>query len=271
MEVSKTVVRDFWEGGSCGEIYARGENERSAFEAQATERYRMEPFIPGFARFEEGRGRDVLEIGVGMGADHLRWAQAHPARLAGIDLTDRAVDFTKRRLAIYGVESEVQQGDAENLPFDDASFDIVYSWGVVHCSPDTPRAFREILRVLRPGGTARIMIYHRPSVVGWLLWFRYAVLAGRPWRSPRAVVEERLESPGTKVYTLREARELCAGFSDVSMRLELSNGDLLEGAAGQQHQSRLLRAARAVWPRWFVRRFMSWAGLFLLIEAKRPA
>ena len=74
----------------------------------------------------------------------------------------------------------MKEADAEHLPFPDDSFDIVYSWGVLHHSPDTPQAFSEAHRVLRPGGTLRAMIYHRPSIVGLMLWARYGFAAGRP-------------------------------------------------------------------------------------------
>lgn len=266
---AKRAVGEFWEAGSCGEVYARGDDAREAYEAQARARYRMEPFIHPFARFDEGRGRDVLEVGVGMGADHLEWARRGPRRLAGVDLTERAVEHTRTRLGLYGLSSELRVGDAEALPFPDASFDIVYSWGVLHHSPDTPRAVDEVWRVLRPGGVARVMVYHRYSLVGAMLWTRYALLRGRPLRSLDDVYAEHLESPGTRAYTEESVRALFGRFSRVRTSVQLSNGDLLTGEAGQRHRGRLLRAARALWPRGVIRRLLPRAGLFLLVDAVR--
>jgi SAM-dependent methyltransferase len=266
---AKQAVSEFWEQASCGEVYATGADERSAFEAQARARYEMEPYIFPFARFAEAAGRDVLEIGVGLGADHLEWARARPRTLTGIDLTQRAVEHTRRRLGLYGFESRLEAADAERLPFPDASFDLVYSWGVLHHSPDTPRAVSEVRRVLRPGGRAAVMMYHRASLVGALLWTRYALLRGRPGTSLDRIYAAHLESPGTKAYSRAGARALFAGFSQVSTRVELSNGDLLEGAAGQRHQGGALELARRVWPRWLIRRAGRGLGLFLLIEAVR--
>lgn len=260
-------VRAFWEDGSCGEAYAQGADERERLEAQARARYELEPFIHAFARFGEARGRDVLEIGVGMGADHLEWAKAGPGSLTGIDLTERAVEHTRRRLALYGLASRVFTADAERLPFDDASFDVVYSWGVLHHSPRTDVAVREVHRVLRPGGVARVMVYQKHSIVGALLWTRYALLAGRPGRSLADVYAEHLESPGTKAYTPEEAVRLFAGFRQVRTRVELSVGDLMQGVAGQRHQGGLLSLARALWPRPLVKRLLGSRGLFLMIEA----
>ena len=96
-------VRAFWESTSCGEVYSAGATLGEQLAAQARARYALEPYIPAFARFSEGRGRDILEIGVGMGADHLEWARAQPRALVGVDLTDRAVRFTQARLVANGV------------------------------------------------------------------------------------------------------------------------------------------------------------------------
>jgi len=264
-------VRDFWEAAPCGEVYAEGQSPGERLEAQARVRVALEPCIRGFARFEDGRQRDVLEIGVGMGADHLEWARASPRSLTGIDLTGQAIAVTRERLALHGLRSRLLVTDAEHLPFRDASFDLVYSWGVVHHSPDTPAAVREIARVLRPGGRARVMIYHRRSLVGLMLWVRYGALVGRPGRSLDEIYARQLESPGTKAYSPAEAREMFAGFSDVRVTIELGPGDLLQGAAGQRHRGALLEVARRLYPRWAVRRLLSGWGLYLLIEGTRPA
>lgn len=266
-EALKQKVREFWNAASCGEVYAAGDDLRARLDEQGRRRYELEPYIPGMARFVEGTGKDVLEIGVGMGADHLEWAKARPKSLTGIDLTDRAVEFTRARLTAYGFEPNVMAADAENLPFADGSFDIVYSWGVLHHSPDTPRAIREVIRVLRPGGIARVMIYHRYGLVGYMLWTRYALLKGRPGTSLEEIYAKHLESPGTKAYTVEEAREMFAGCTRVHPSVSLAFGDLLEGGVGQRHRSALLGAAKAMWPRWFIRRFMRSWGTQLFVEA----
>lgn len=266
---SKEEVRAFWERHPCGEVYADGEDRQAQLDAQAAERYRLEPYLEPFARFQEGRGRKVLAIGVGMGADHFRWAQANPQLLVGIDLTRRAVEITTERLAIHGLKSSLFVADAEALPFRDAAFDIVYSWGVLHHSPDTQAAVDEVYRVLRPGGTARVLMYNRYSLVGAMLWIRYGLLSGRPNRSLSEIYSQQLESPGTQAFTVPEAIKIFARFSLARVWTRLSMGDLLEGAAGQRHNGRLLRAAKAVWPRWLLRRVAQRYGLALMIEATK--
>jgi ubiquinone/menaquinone biosynthesis C-methylase UbiE len=263
----KDEVREFWNRQSCGEVYATGSNPKEQLERQARERYLLEPRLRGFAAFPKGAGKDVLEIGVGMGADHIEWARVNPRSLTGIDLTARALEFTAQRLDLYGLRSDLRIADAERLPFDDQSFDIVFSYGVLHHSPDTAQAIREVCRVLRPGGTAKIMIYHARSVTGYILWLRYALLAGRPFRSLRDIYAHHLESPGTKAFTVERAREMFERFSSVDIQIELGLGDLLEGAAGQRHAGLLLSSAKALWPRWFIRRAMKNHGLGMLITA----
>jgi SAM-dependent methyltransferase len=265
----KQDVRDFWEEASCGEVYAEGATRRAQLDAQFRARYALEPYIADFARFSDGHGRDVLEIGVGMGADHLRWAEAEPRRLVGIDLTPRAVDHTRFRLTSAGHRPRLAVGDSETLPFADAAFDLVYSWGVIHHTPDTAKAVREIHRVLRPGGRARVMIYHSRSITAALLWARYALARGNPGRSVADVLAHHLESPGTKAYTVDEARQLFGGFAHVDARSMLTFTDLLQGEAGQQHQGPLLSIARAVWPRPIIRRLLPASGLDLLIDAQK--
>ena len=264
----KAEVQSFWEAMSCGEVYAEGDTIKEKLRQQAEARYHLEPYIHDFARFWEGAGQDVLEIGVGMGADHLEWAQSRPNRLAGIDLTARAVGWTAHRLTERGLKSDLREGDAENLPFADDSFSIVYSWGVLHHSPDTPRAFQEAHRVLRPGGTLRVMIYHRPSIVGVMLWARYGLAKGHPGRSLQDIYAHHLESPGTKGYTVSEAQRLVASFSSCDVRCALSFADLLLGEAGRQHRGPWLTFAKRVWPRPLIRRVPG-LGLLLLIEARK--
>ena len=123
--------------------------------------------------------------------------------------------------------------------------------------------------MLKPGGQARLMIYHKASVIGLMLWLRYGLLAGRPWRSFADLYAHHLESPGTKAYSIAEARELCSCFSQCDIETVLTHGDLLTSNAGQRHRGVLLSVARALWPRWLIRRWFARNGLFMLIRVVR--
>jgi SAM-dependent methyltransferase len=200
-----------------------------------------------------------------MGADHLEWAKYCPRSLTGIDLTERAISFTRDRLLFHGLRSELIVADAENLPFGDNAFDLVYSFGVLHHSPDTTRAIQETFRVLRHGGQARIMIYHRYSMVGYMLWAKYALLAGRPGRTLSDIYANHLESPGTKAFTLSEAEDMFSRFSSVNISTRLSFGDLLKGEVGQQHRGALTPLAKSLYPRWLIRSTLPDHGLYMMI------
>jgi SAM-dependent methyltransferase len=268
MDAQKQAVHDFWNAASCGEnLYLQGSGA-GAYAEQARKRYELEPYIESFADFERARNCDVLEIGVGLGADHVRFARAG-AKLYGIDITERAIAHTRQRLQALGLASHLEVADAEALPFADASFDIVYSWGVLHHSPNTPKAIHDVWRVLRPGGTARIMIYHKYSMVGYMLWMRYALLAGRPWRSLDDIYANHLESPGTKAYSIAQARQLFARYSHLKIDTVLTHGDLLGSDAGQRHRGLLLTIAKALWPRGLIRMLLPRHGLFMLVVAKK--
>jgi SAM-dependent methyltransferase len=266
MQTDKQRVEEFWERAACGEELYLLNQQRDGYAEQARRRYELEPVIEEFAQFSAAAGRKVLEIGVGLGADHLRFAQCG-ARLSGIDLTARAVAHTRRRLELFGLNSALSTGDAERLDLPSDTFDLVYSWGVLHHSPDPAAAVAEVHRVLRPGGVAKIMIYHKWSLVGYMLWTRYALLRLRPWLTLTQVYARYLESPGTRAYSLREAQRLFAAFSAVNVRIHLTHADLLESAAGQRHGGVLLSLARAIWPQWLLRRVARSQGLFLLIQA----
>lgn len=269
-EQLKTEVGQFWSRASCGEnLYLQGFSLHD-YRNQMMERYRLEPYIPTFANAPTWKDKKVLEIGVGLGSDHQLFAEAG-AILSGIDYTERAIEHTKRRFALFNLQSELRRADTEDLPFSDDSFDLVYSWGVIHHSPNTRKAAREILRVLKPGGTFKVMIYHKWSLVGLMLWLRYGLFTGRPFTSLDLLYAEHLESPGTKAYTIEQAAELFSGAVDLTQTVILTHGDLLESAAGQRHQGHAIAVARKIWPRWFFRRFAQRYGLFLLIEGRKPS
>jgi ubiquinone/menaquinone biosynthesis C-methylase UbiE len=209
-------VRQFWEQEACGTSQAIvGDASlctREWFEHIETYRYIAEPCVHSTAQFTRYYGKRVLEIGVGAGTDHLQWARAG-AECYGVDLTHRAIEITRARFQLYGFKSELQQIDAEELPFPDNFFDIVYSWGVIHHSANPEKIIREIKRVLKPQGMFLGMMYGRHSLVAVKLWVKFALLQGKPWRSLSDVVAHHMESPGTKAYTCRELKTLFSDFS----------------------------------------------------------
>ncbi len=125
------------------------------------------------------KNKKVLEIGCGLGS-HAEALSKAGAILTTIDISQTSVDMTLRRLALKGLSADIIVADAEQLPFDDASFDYIWSWGVIHHSPNTIACANEIARVLKPGGRLGIMLYHDHSLYNWInVIFRYGILRGK--------------------------------------------------------------------------------------------
>lgn len=243
----------------------------------------------GFAR---ASGKRTLELGCGMGFNAQRLAQCG-ARLVAMDLAPKAVRLTRERFALRGLPVHLLIADAEHLPFAEGAFELVFSSGVIHHSPDTQAAAREITHVLQPGGAATVMIYHRDSiwfwwnivaVLGTLMWalnalpsgLRGLLLARRPhWRNfvlppgRRLTLNDvirsgtdfgGLQNPASRVYTKRSARQLFPGLSGFDFVSEFQGYRPFD-----ERPSILTR---------LLRRVMDWAndrwGWFLIVKAARP-
>lgn len=247
-------VREYWEQEPCGtgQSVTAGSTPLTLewFERVEAHRYEIEPMIHAVAQFTRWRGRKMLEVGVGAGTDHLQWARAG-CECHGVDLTDAGIETTRQRLSRYGLASRLQRVNAEVLPFDDASFDLVYSWGVIHHSDDPQKIVEEIHRVLRPGGTFIGMMYARRSLVALRYWALHGLFKGRPWRSLSDVLWHHMESVGTKAYTHRELRRMFGRFADVRTQSHLTTYDT----------HRL--------PAWLTQFFPDRAGWFISIRARK--
>ena len=201
----------------------------------------------------------MLEIGCGIGTDAARFAEAG-ADYTGVDLTDAAIELARKRFELFGLKGRIEVADAENLDFPSDSFDVVYSHGVLHHTPDIEAAVREIHRVLKPGGRAIVMLYHRGSYnyrIGIRILRRAGagllksttgiklinILTGEPVdalreraellrasRNGHLSADELLNqstdgagNPLARVYSRPEARELFKDFSEVELRTYFLN------------------------------------------------
>jgi ubiquinone/menaquinone biosynthesis C-methylase UbiE len=178
--------------------------------------------------FDKFRGARLLEVGCGMGTDLLQFSRGG-ARCIGIDLTPRSIEITQHRFKLYGADGAFMISDGEHLPFAEESFDVVYSNGVLHHTPDTAGAVREVHRVLRSGGTAKIMLYHRNSLNYWVEIVLRRGLLGAEFlrgRSAEEIMSRVIEfsdheaRPLVKAYSRRETRALFAKFREVKVEVE---------------------------------------------------
>lgn len=255
----KDRVRAFWQENPCGTKFADAPpGSRRFYELVEEHRYHKEWHIPEAASFAQSKNLTVLEVGCGLGTDGAQFAKAG-AIYTGIDLTDAAVELAKRRFELFQLPGTFRVSDAERLDFPDNTFDIVYSHGVLHHTPDTAAAVREIHRVLRPGGKAVVMLYHRDSynyrvnismlrragarLLRWNSGIKLVhLLTGEPEESLREhALQLRTQSeylnseeflsrntdgagnPLARVYSRSEARKLFEDFAHVELRTYFLN------------------------------------------------
>jgi len=157
-------VRDFWNANPCGAQYVKSPFGTPEFFREYAEiRYRSEWHLNYLIPFEKYQDKQILEIGCGLGADGARFAQ-NGAIYTGVDLTQAAVDATRFHFQALGLPGTFKVQNAERMTdFENSRFDLVYSHGVLHHTPNLDNALREVQRVLKPGGDIIIMLYYRPS------------------------------------------------------------------------------------------------------------
>jgi len=162
-EPNISEVHTFWNTEACGTHFVEhAKNEKDFFERFREYRYRTEWHIPLLVPFAETKGKKVLEIGIGNGAEGVMFS-SNGADYTGVDLTEAALEATRRHFAVMGLAGTFQKENAEQLSFPEGSFDLVFSHGVLHHTPNTQAAINEVHRVLKPDGRAIIMLYHRRS------------------------------------------------------------------------------------------------------------
>jgi ubiquinone/menaquinone biosynthesis C-methylase UbiE len=269
---AKRQTQKQWDGDPCGAVTVKGIAAETLEFYREARRHRYEVYAPWFRqemRFEEWRGKDVLEIGVGIGSDHFSFANGG-ALMTALDLSREHLRHTQKHLALEGLSTKAIYGDAEESPFPDDSFDLVYSFGVLHHTPDTQKAINEVFRVLKPGGTALIGLYHRNSFFFWLgMILYYGILHGRlitkgykrlvseiEYRSP-----ENTAIPLVKLYSRRQVHELFRDFETLDLQTcHANNGRLSE---------LLRRILGGLSAPEFEKRFKRF-GWYLIARAKKP-
>jgi ubiquinone/menaquinone biosynthesis C-methylase UbiE len=227
----KRHAREQWTQDPCGAKYgAKYEFATRAF-FDEVERHRYQeyaPWMPEVMGFNEFKGKRLLEVGCGMGTDLLQFARGG-ALCTGVDLTPRSVEISSLHFGLYDMRADFVLGDGERLPFADESFDVVYCNRVLHHTPDTAPAVREVHRVLRPGGLARVMLYHRNSLYYWTeIILHRGLLRGHFLRghSPEEIMSRYVEyseheaRPLVKVYSRGLARKLFAPFGEIKTEVE---------------------------------------------------
>ena len=190
-DVPIAQVRDFWNRRPCNIRHSsRPIGEREYFDEVEARKYFVEPHIPGFAAFSQWSGKRVLEVGCGIGTDTINFARAG-AQVTAIDLSERSLEIARNRAAVYKltninfVHANVEEL-AAILPAT-TRYDLVYSFGVLHHTPNPNTALRQMVSFLAPGGTLKLMVYHRYSWKAFVcrneLWPRSFLESGSNYRA----------------------------------------------------------------------------------------
>lgn len=261
------MTYDWWEGSAVDGLPELGWFDDQDNRAIATHRH-FADYHKHFDRvipFAELAGKQVLEIGVGSGLHSELMARAG-ARLTGIDITQQAVELTKRRFALKGIEGDFAVWDAEQDREEfSRRFDYIWSWGVIHHSSRTARIVRNVSQWLKADGRFGGMVYHRDSM-------QFVIALLREWvvkRNPSASVDEALwrhaDGFSARFYPADLWRDLLLGFfEEANTSVSGSDGDIapLPGAVAQHVVPRIP-------PRLKVR-IVSRTGGWLIFDARYP-
>jgi ubiquinone/menaquinone biosynthesis C-methylase UbiE len=212
-------VRRYWDTRPCNIRHSpKPVGSKEYFDEVEARKYFVEPHIPGFAEFDRWRGKRVLEVGCGIGTDSVNFARAG-AELTAVDLSGESLRIAAERADVMGVADRIRfvEANAEELVATLAGeqFDLVYSFGVIHHTPHPDRALAQMRQLAAPGGTLKLMVYHRRS---WkVFWILTTQEHGRFWNAEERIArhaEAQIGCPVAFTYTRREGRELVerAGF-----------------------------------------------------------
>jgi 2-polyprenyl-3-methyl-5-hydroxy-6-metoxy-1,4-benzoquinol methylase len=206
-------VRSYWDDRPCNIRHStKPVGSREYFDEVEARKYFVEPHIPAFAEFERWSGKRVLEVGCGIGTDSINFARAG-AELTAVDLSGESLRIARQRASVMGVEDRIEfvQANAEELTsaVSGTQYDLIYSFGVIHHTPQPERALAEMRTLAAPGGTLKLMVYHRNS---WkVLWILVAEGRGRFWDADALIAkysEAQTGCPVTYSYGRQGGREL---------------------------------------------------------------
>lgn len=187
-------------------------------------KYRSEPYVFRFIDSVAESGRKVLEVGVGLGTD-LRYFAKKGMKVYGLDLSFSNALLVHKGFAATGLNGKAITADAENLPSKNESFDLFYSYGVLHHTPDTQRAIDEAYRVLKTNGEVLIMLYHKGLAYRWIcLQYFWMKLRRKDISLPDIITKNYDYTPLSKMYSREEARLMFSKFKNVEINIVTFGG-----------------------------------------------
>lgn len=158
-------VSDFWNTRPCNIRHSKLKlGTIDYFNEVEKRKYTVEPHIPKFAEFDLWKGKKVLEVGCGIGTDAINFARAG-AEYTGVELSEKSLNITKKRFEAFELKGRLLLGNAEKLEdlFKGEKFDLVYSFGVIHHTPNPNIVFKKIESLLNLYSEFRFMVYAKNS------------------------------------------------------------------------------------------------------------
>lgn len=208
---SISQVEEFWNRRPCNINHSSKEFlSKEYFDEVEAKKYLIEPHIPKFAEFGKYKGKKVLEIGCGIGTDSINFAR-HGAILTIVELSEKSLNITKERFRVFGLEATFILGNVEDLSvfLPEQNFDLIYSFGVIHHTPNQDRAFEQISKYMGPTTELKLMVYSKVSFkLFWLLMESNAKTMGNFENIIRTGSEAQTNCPVTYTYTMDEISEL---------------------------------------------------------------
>lgn len=216
-------VREYWDRRPCNIKHsAKPAGTQEYFEEVERRKYLVEPHIPEFAQFPRWKGKRVLELGCGIGTDSVNFAR-NGAYLTAVDLSERSLGICRQRLRLCGLLADFHCGNIEDLSsfLPAQRFDLIYSFGVIHHTPNPEAVLQGIQKFCSTGTEVRVMLYSKWS---WkVLWILMTYGHGAIWKLQelvRTYSEAQSGCPVTYYYSFREIAQLFKGFEIQSIRKE---------------------------------------------------
>jgi SAM-dependent methyltransferase len=260
---------EYWDGGipgtvengyQAGRVTAENGTKEWYFEGDRV-RYDQYKALEGFCEFSKFAGSAVLDIGPGRGQETHNYANAG-ADVTVLEYAGQGVDIVRKRIELFDLDVDLIQGDAVSLPFDNDVFDLVFSYGVLHHIPDMKQSVSEVHRVLKPGGIAKIMVYHKGYFYYKDMFLKWYLLKANflrySWPDYKKIAMEQRSGPCPVVYimTMKEIFTLFENFEIV----DYFNDEVIGG--------RLIRWG--IIPKFILNRFRNYFGAYSHLTLRKP-
>jgi ubiquinone/menaquinone biosynthesis C-methylase UbiE len=217
-------VIDYWNARPCNIRHSDKEiGTLEYFEEVEKRKYFVEPHIPQFADFPNWNGKKVLEIGCGIGTDTVNFAR-NGAILTSVDISENSLKLAKDRIKTYGLDANLQWANAENLSshIPPETYDLVYSFGVLHHTPNPSAAFLECKKFMDKNSELRLMVYHKGAFKVFQILEQYNFDYANAEHLIAKHSEAQTGCPVTFSYTPSEITDLLdgLGFSVIEVSID---------------------------------------------------